>query len=1066
METHNDSRFGYNVPRYLKTGCLVFALLTTGMIEMTPAAERVPLVSDGLARHQVVLPDDAGAPHLDGMLAEGGLLFRKAFQAQGANIEVVAESARDASRPGIFLGTTVFARQQGIDPDRFEGWSYLHRSVGENVIIIGRDHANPQDDGERRYPNPLRGARMGTAKGVADFLHDYLGMRFLYPAGDVGLEIEPVRDLSIPADLDHLHRPTVLFNFCNGFSTFGTRSFRGNYYLLANNLFPNADFEMTAHSYPRAIPASVYRHTHPEYFALLRGERMARIERLSDHEVEHYCLSNTDVQDLIYQDALRSLDSGFELTVIAQQDGFRPCQCEDCFALYDTGADWSEKLWIFQRKLAERLQTDRPDARLMLLSYGPTWTAPKSFDRFPDNVILWLSRTTPPVLKDWARIEVPGGYAAYLYEWGTYRPLGYTPQQTPLSMSRTVDLLHDFNVQGVYLDGFGHDIGLQAPVHYVYGRLLNNPSAESATEILENFYRNAFGTASVPMRRFFDTLFRALDYYEESPLFYTDLYGRERRHAGKDEPLRALRTVYAPEVLDEMETQLAMAESMDVSDAVRSRIALARLEFDYARLFATIAYLDGAYQLKPDIHSRERLLDAVDALHAFLGEDKYRPDPNTGVLTYLKPGIVPGWPEVRLFLGHTRRHIVMPRRYTQTPMAWDTEAMRRAPLPGANRMTVVQAPRMEKAERLAWRAGEGLHLGCEASGDDGPRLHAGYDPEGVFFVFTGRNPENGAPFDSVEVALDPTATGRVYYRFRVTEEEAEDAAFGLIDDNLHPLFGREDPSWTGLWQHAMTSDRETGEWAVTMHVPYTTLSADKPGDASVWRGNAGVTRKHADGDAERWIWTSIDTDRPIADPQSFSEIVFKTELTADGTPRENPATALRKRLYRDSFDIHPDWQDVESPIPGFPSEWVFSEDLTDRGEAAGWAGPEHDTDAWIPVEVPAFLAETAVGRFLGHGWYRTVFELPETWRGSPVELHFGAIDEQAWVYVNGTKVFSHSTETTGIPFDQLWDAPFTVTVSPELLQYGGGNVLAVKIHASVGNAGIWRPVRGRRVPAD
>lgn len=1047
----------------LHSAVLGISLIIFPFGSLVAIGERVSLVEDGTAFHQIVLPDGAGAPNLDGMLEEAGVLFRKAYAAAGVEVDVVRESERDMNRPGIFLGATDFAAGEGIDTSGFEGWSYIQRVVGDDIIIIGRDRFNPQDDGTGRSVNPLRGARMGTAKGVADFLHDYMGMRFLYPLGDVGIEMDVPDELSVPADLDLYHRPTILFNFCSGFSSIGSTSFRANYYALANNLFPNADFEMTAHSYPRAIPGEKYRASHPEYFAMIRGERMALDESLTDYQLQHFCISNPEVQELIYQDALRSIDSGFDLTVIAQQDGFRPCQCEDCFALYDTGADWSEKLWIFHRKLAERLQVDRPDAKLMLLSYGPTWPAPKTFDTFPDNVIMWLSRTTPPVLADWERIMVPGGYASYLYSWGTYRPLGYTPQQTPVSVARTVELLHDFNVAGVYIDGFGHDIGLQAPVYYVYGRLLNNPQSRDATEILEEFYQNAFGAAAVPMRRFYDTLFHSLDYYVESPLFYTDLYGRERRHSGKDDAMRALQTVYAPEVLEEMERQLSLAESMPVTDAVRSRIALARLEFDYAKSFATIAHLYSAYRLRPDHHSREQLLDAVDEMRALLGDHMYRPDPQTGLLAYLKPGVIEGWPEMRPFLGHTRRHIVMPRRYANSPMAWDTEAMRLAPLPGAVAMDIVSAPTRDEAGRLEWRGGESVVLEGVYTEDAAAHLYTGFDAEGVFFVFTGRLPSDGGRIEAVEAVIDPTATGRVYYRFAIRSDETYDASFGLIDDNLHPLFGREDSSWTTEWQHARIFDADSGEWTVLIHVPYSSVGAAAVASGEMWRGNFSVTLVSADGSRERLFWSAVGDGGDVSDTNVFGILEFSD--ASGGARAENPVTALRQRIYRDSFEIHRDWQEIENPIPGFPGRWVFREDLTDSGKTGGWAAPDYDASSWIEVSVPAFLAETPAGQFIGTGWYRTEFTVPEEWRGSPVEIHFGGVDEQAWVYVNGSLLLSHSTDATGIPFDQLWDAPFTVTVEPELISYGGRNVLAVRFHASAGNSGIWRPVLGRRVTA-
>ena len=110
------------------------------------------------------------------------------------------------------------------------------------------------------------------------------------------------------------------------------------------------------------------------------------------------------------------------------------------------------------------------------------------------------------------------------------------------------------------------------------------------------------------------------------------------------------------------------------------------------------------------------------------------------------------------------------------------------------------------------------------------------------------------------------------------------------------------------------------------------------------------------------------------------------------------------------------------------------------------------------MQVPAFWAETDAGDIQGYGWYRVAFTVPADWKGKTVRLLFGAVDEQAWVYVNGTLAGEHTAESEKVSALQLWDVPFAVEVKPELLTYGGTNVLAVRVHNSAMNGGIWRPV--------
>ncbi len=143
--------------------------------------------------------------------------------------------------------------------------------------------------------------------------------------------------------------------------------------------------------------------------------------------------------------------------------------------------------------------------------------------------------------------------------------------------------------------------------------------------------------------------------------------------------------------------------------------------------------------------------------------------------------------------------------------------------------------------------------------------------------------------------------------------------------------------------------------------------------------------------------------------------------------------------------------------------WTFRRDPDNRGIEEGWhlSGPD-ENENWTPVEVPAFLAQTDVGEYLGYGFYRTTFRIPDEHRGKPAEFHFGGVDEQAWVYVNGQYVGEHSLESEfmegqEITVGDLWDRPFIIEVESEHLK-PGDNVLIVRMHASRYNAGIHQPV--------
>ncbi len=71
-------------------------------------------------------------------------------------------------------------------------------------------------------------------------------------------------------------------------------------------------------------------------------------------------------------------------------------------------------------------------------------------------------------------------------------------------------------------------------------------------------------------------------------------------------------------------------------------------------------------------------------------------------------------------------------------------------------------------------------------------------------------------------------------------------------------------------------------------------------------------------------------------------------------------------------------------------------------------------------------------------------------------LHFGACDEDAWIYLNGQQVFEHSCDTTGLLRRQIWVTPFVAPLTGVELR--GRDPLTVRVYSCMGMGGIWKPV--------
>lgn len=1019
------------------------------------------LAADGATEYQIVLPDSSPDDRVQTLLRETAALMQRAFAANGFVIAVVTESERDPGRPGLFLGHTAFARAQGVALDTLEGWAYMHRRVGRDLILAGVDHWLPHtfsDDAD--FHRRRIGARLGTTKAVTDFLYRYVGVRFLSPYGDTGIAFLDTPVIAVPNDLDLVFEPALRFFFEGYFGLRGARALDVvGFYMIANNFLPNTDFDFTAHSYSRAVSRETYGERHPEYFAWIGGKRPM------GSGPANYCISNPGFQELVYQDMLDHLDMGFDATFLSHQDSFMPCQCEACHALYDTGDDWGEKLWRLNRDLAERLLADRPGKTVYILCYGPTTRPPKTFHEFPDNAGILVCGIAPEFLESWKAYRVPRGFTSYQYIFGFYGPLAYLPHQSPQRVARLARDLHEFGVQGIFMDGFGHSFGLEGPTYYVYGRTFDDLEQQRTAELLGEYYQSAFAEAAAPMARFFDQLHHALQFNSDRPWSYRDPYGRNRPFVRNvQDRMRLVAYLYPPAVLADLEAHLTQAEGLAADAKVKARLALVRVEFEHLRHLALVSNHDVGYRLQPDRPARDRLLDAVAGWQAYY----------QGLAKAIKErNAVPGWPEHRPFHGQG-----VSSRWNEPPFNWNVEEMRVAPPADAARLTALPVASAPGALDPGWAEGPASSMqppsGVSADLTRQTTVQARYDRERLYLRFMAELPGDLASFDPIpadgnaadrealDIVFDPFGARERFYHFVVgpDSEPRYDAARGFITDPVHPLFGRDDPAWSGDWSYATHRDPGTGRWVALLSIPFATLDVDPPVEGSIWYGNFGRTHVAGGDRVETAVWSPA---RRVAEPDTFGAIVFSDADGVAGVGR-HPVRELRESVYQQTFEIPEKWRTLENPLP-LTEPWLFQADPMEIGLRDAWHALE-PVGRWTPIAVPAFWAETVVGDYFGYGWYRMRFKLPADYRGKPVRFLFGGVDEQAWVYVNGEPVREHTTKSENSTADALWDLPFVAEVGPEKLKADDWNILTVRVYASKGNAGIWRPVLAQGVEAE
>jgi hypothetical protein len=434
-----------------------------GLAAAAPAAEIV-IAADGRSDWQIVVPDAPPSPAIAAALARTAGLVEAAFRAGGAALPIVAEADRDPGRPAILLGDTKAARAAGIDPGKLAAWAYVQKVVGRDLVLAGNDHPARAPADDPRRPN---WDRIGTVKAVVDFLREHAGVRFLYPEiihyqplgkppqpellASPAIEFLPLSRIAVPADLDVRRTPLLRLNTGHPAG--------GGFYDIALNRFPRVDECFGSHTWERAAPPEKHFAAHPEYFALLGGER-----RRPESGNAQYCLSNAEFQELVYRDIARLFDAGYEAVDLGQPDGFRPCECEGCKGLSGTGADWGEKIWIFNRKIAERLAASHPGGQVTMMSYILTAAPPKTFTTFPPNTGVMLTGTNEEDIAPWRNHDVPRGFTGYLYNWCPNLATRYTPMRTPAYVAAQAKRLAENRVGGLLRDAPGQLFGLEGHV--------------------------------------------------------------------------------------------------------------------------------------------------------------------------------------------------------------------------------------------------------------------------------------------------------------------------------------------------------------------------------------------------------------------------------------------------------------------------------------------------------------------------------------------------------------------------------------------------------------------------
>lgn len=323
------------------------------------------------------------------------------------------------------------------------------------------------------------------------------------------------------------------------------------------------------HAHSRIIAPGRYLKAHPEYFALVNGER----GNPGSGKLPQLCLGNPELQDAFAREVIQLAKANPQRRSISvdPEDGTHPdrrmCSCDLCKALDDpeeTPLRMSNRVFKFTNAIARKVSDELPGTKVGLYAYSLHTEPPSQVARLEPNIILgltninswtdWTKKMADPaspqnaqfltLIQQWKKVAV---HQLWMREYSAYGWLGPIPM-TRLLQDR-VQTYRELGFEGFEWPGEAN-WGPQLPLLYFKARLQWNPDLDLAKE-LDLFYRNYYGPAAAPMKAYHE---RWMDAFEQSQI------GSELK-SGVSSGGRGMHALCTPALLDELERFLREAQA-------------------------------------------------------------------------------------------------------------------------------------------------------------------------------------------------------------------------------------------------------------------------------------------------------------------------------------------------------------------------------------------------------------------------------------------------------------------------------------------------------------------------
>jgi len=444
-----------------------------------------------------------------------------------------------------------------ISFDELGNEGFVLRTVGKHLIIVG-------------------GPILGVLYGVYTFLENYLGCRWFsskvsHIPKQNDIMIGPINDTQKPAlDFREVYYSDAMeLEFAQRLKLNGNASVIRNGKLFQEH---HQGWGLWCHTFFALVSPDKYFQTHPEYFSLVNGQRVAN---------QQLCLTNQDVFKITVDELKKRMEAhpDAQYWSVSQMDWAGNCQCEECKAIDEREDTPMGSLLTFINKLADEF----PEKTISTLAYQYTRRPPKTL-RPTKNVLIMLcsiecNRSRPIVMdkssssfkddvENWSKI------CDNLFIWDYV--VQFSNLVSPFPNLRVLQPNIQFFVAnhatGMFAQGNREVGGEFAELRaYLLVKLLWNPDC-NVDELIDDFLRGYYGEAAIPIREYIDKMHDALEQSGKDLL----IFGHPTEH---------LDGYLSPELLAQYDALFDEAEKQVTDDKdVLLRVQTARMPLMYAQL--------------------------------------------------------------------------------------------------------------------------------------------------------------------------------------------------------------------------------------------------------------------------------------------------------------------------------------------------------------------------------------------------------------------------------------------------------------------------------------------------